>query len=246
MTSIGRPTDGQVDSAMGGPLAEDTLGDGRQDLNRRYGDLTSLADSRPDSGEDNLPPMCGVSSGEADFLKCFHSAISAQSGEGKDKDSDIRDTHRDGAEMIAIAQQPNWMFLTSPSPAASPVTETRALASEVKVNLITEAIERAIRAEMAPQPGQPLSLHVNLGGDAFGLAGLNVTVTPLNIEVVLLRPDPVIQEELAGAAQALADRLMARFSKRTVRVLQSHTRAGSTPRSPLREISNSLSLPAEA
>lgn len=240
MTNVGRPSDGQTGAGIGNFSPRDMLGDGRAALDRRHGDLASLADRLLEADEDSPASARCSTSSEADFLECFRVAIDGRSGDTKNKGGDTRRENLDDRQVIATAEQRNWTFLPPLADMAPALPGARTDAIEAKVSLVTETIERAIQAEMAPQPGQPLNVHIDLADADLSLAGINLTVSPLNIDVVLLRTGSVVSPELIGAAQALADRLVERFSKRAVRVLHSSPSSASASRQfPVRGIPSS-------
>jgi hypothetical protein len=245
MTGIGGPEDGQIGFGTGSFPAQDMLDNDRPGLDRRYGDLSSLAGKETESGEESLNPGPVVTRNEADFLECFRAANSGQPVRARSKDGVRHENHED-MQIIAVAEQRNSVFLATSVNTVSPVTGAAAGAIEAKVSFIAETIERAIRLEMAPQPGQPLNVHIDFADEVLSLQGLNVTVTPLNIEIILLRTGSVVSDELAGAAQSLADRLMARFSKRAVRIVQSVTSSkGDSRQFHLPQIPGTHLLPQE-
>src|SRR5262249_7548980 len=108
----------------------------------------------------------------------------------------------------------------TPADALSPTTEKGPSSIESVVTSVTEAIERSVRAEFTPAAGAPIDIRVTLPGEALGLAGLRIILTKTTLDVVLDRTRSTPSDQLLRAARALADRLMTRFSKKTVRILE--------------------------
>jgi hypothetical protein len=155
---------------------------------------------------------------EAAFLRSFRAAVRGSKRDSEGGDPGTQDEQAQEGRVLATAQQPLWTGLPSPADAAAGA-DTRSPSTEAMVASVTEAIDRAIRAEMAPREGVPLDLRIDLAGENLGLTGIRITVTRTTLDVVLERTDSALGDQLVRAAEALAQRLMTRFSKRTVRVL---------------------------
>jgi hypothetical protein len=197
------------------PVRDDFSGPGGNAGNRR--DFTDLRDGETvEFGEESTGSSSAATGREADFLRSFRAAM--------------RDSKRDAHEqqhaqdeqpepnVLAIARQQLWTGL--PSPADASVTiENESSSIESVVASITETIDRLIRAEMAPRAGAPLNIRFALSEQNLGLAGLRIAITQTTMDVVLEHSGSGMSDELIRAAGTLADRLMKRFSKKTVRII---------------------------
>ena len=212
-----------VDRPGGGPfpgtryLTRDDFSGPHDNLGNRR-DLAGLRDGESlECGEDSAGSSSATLGREADFLRSFRAAI--------------RDFHRDAQEekrgaqdeqtephVLAVAQQPLWTGLPSPAEAAPAAMEKGSSSAESVVASITETIDRLIRAEMAPRAGVPLNVRIPFSDENRGLAGLRITITRTTMDVVFEHTGSVLSDELVRAAEALAERLMTRFSKKTVRI----------------------------
>jgi hypothetical protein len=89
---------------------------------------------------------------------------------------------------------------------------------------IARMVEGALRAELSPVPGRPLTLSFEAlrPGEAAGVVtGVSLTLQDGRLDVTLSRhPDETQDALFLAAAQALAERLGQRFPKRMVRVLE--------------------------
>lgn len=123
------------------------------------------------------------------------------------------------AQLLAAAQQPTG--LPSPVNASEPVPVTSA-AVDAMVTAVTEYIQNAIRSEAVPHAGNTFNLSVTFADDAaaeLGITGISLVVTATSLDVVLQRMSSDVSDELTRAAKTLAERLVTRLSKRTVRIL---------------------------
>jgi hypothetical protein len=87
---------------------------------------------------------------------------------------------------------------------------------------IADRVEASIRAADRPAPGQPLMLRLALGDvpAAEGISAIAVTMTADGLDVTLTRDGGEASQSFVQAAQALAERLQQRFSRRLVRVFE--------------------------
>jgi hypothetical protein len=142
-------------------------------------------------------------------------------GSKRDAEGEQQGTQQDqmpDPRVLAVAEQQIWTGLPSPADTTAS-TGQKCPSTESMVASVMESIDRSIRAEMAPRAGVPLNLKIVFHDESLGLTGLCITVTQTTLDVVFERTSSVVAEEFVRAAQALAERLMMRFSKRTVRIL---------------------------
>ena len=224
MNNVGRP--GSAASAQTallnqgtGYAARNVFDGARRDLGDGSGLQADLAEGEwLELDEGSADPDRATTGREAAFLRSFRAAARGAKRDGQGGDPHAQDEQAAEARVLATAQQPLWTGLPAPADAA-PGSGARSPSTESIVDSVTEIIDRAMRAEMAPRPGTPLDLKIALGDATPGLTGLRITVTPTALDVILERTGPGLSEELVRAAEALAQRLMTRFSKKTVRVL---------------------------
>jgi hypothetical protein len=157
----------------------------------------------------------------AAFEKSIRDA--ARSLDGKAGGDANCDDPKDEPRLLAVADGVVAAGLPVPAfaapPAAVTVTVDRATSTQAMVDSVTERIQQAIVAAAVPTAGKPLNLHIAFGGTTEGLSGIRLVMTPTALDVVLERTGAELGDELACAAQMLAERLAARFSKQRVRIL---------------------------
>jgi hypothetical protein len=216
MNNIGRP---------GGPppgtgyLTQDAFAGPGGDLGDRRGlHADSLEGESLELDEESTGSSHTATEREADFLRSFRAAVrgSKRDAEGEGQGAQQEETPE--PRVLAVAEQRLWTGLPSPADTA-PSSEKRWSSTESMVASVMESIDRSIRAEMAPRAGAPLSLKIAFHDESLGLTGLRITVTQTTLDVVFERTGSVVAEEFVRAAEALAERLITRFSKRTVRIL---------------------------
>ena len=145
----------------------------------------------------------------------------------------------------------------APAPLPSPFAPGAPLGAEAsvlgpttseRVETLANRIEAAVRAELRGEMGPAITLRLDIAGAMPGVDALTLTVSPTLIEVVLTRAAGAdLPSDYAAAAQALADRLQSRFSKRLVRIVEAEAPGGTqTPSRGLEDISRLLAPPGEA
>jgi len=168
----------------------------------------------------------------AAFLDKVRRALS-ESGEAASTDGDA------GApRLLAMAGDPQ---AAASADAAALPAPGRDVPASVRIEALVERIEQSLRGALAPGPGGSLSIRLDLGG-AGGFAGISVSMSPDMVDIVLSRAGFPAAEDLAVAAQVLADRLQMRFPRRIVRVFEAPGRDGGGP-GGLDEIGALLSRP---
>jgi hypothetical protein len=214
MNNIGRPGAHPPGSGF---LTQDAFSGPGGDLGDRRGlDTDFLEGDTLELEEEST--SSSATGREADFLKSFRAAVrgskSGAEGEGQSGQEDQAPEPR----VLAVAEQSLWTGLPSPADATSG-TKKQWPSTESMVASVMESIDRSMRAEMAPRAGAPLNIKIAFHDEALGLTGLRITVTQTTLDVVFERSGTAATEEFVRAAEALAQRLMTRFSKRTVRIL---------------------------
>jgi hypothetical protein len=186
---------------------------------RDSGDRRDLADLLDgeflEFGEESSSAMAGR---DTDSLRNFRAAIRDAKRDAEDEKEDTQQ-EQPHVQVLAVAQQPFWTGLPSPVDAVLGPAEGSVSSTEDTVASVAEAIDRAIRADMAPRARATLDLRLAFDNESLGLAGLRITITPTTLDVVFERTQTGYPEELVRAAERLAQRLMTRFSKKTVRIL---------------------------
>lgn len=165
---------------------------------------------------------------EAGFLRSFRAAIREAKRDSEGQDGQEQPTPE--PRVLAIAEQTRWTGLPTPADAAP--APAAASSTDAIVNAVTEAIDRSIRAEMAPRDGAPLQLALAFPHEELGLTGLYITFTPTTLDVTFERVGPELSEALVRAAEALAARLLTRQSKKIVRILDIEKRPDAADREP--------------
>jgi hypothetical protein len=215
MNNIGRPganppgTGFQTQDTFSGPGGD--LGD-RRGLDADFLDGDALELEEESTGS-------SATGREADFLRSFRAAVRSSKDDAEGQGQGGQEEQTQEPRVLAVAEQSLWTGLPSPAGAATPGTERTWPSTETMVASVMESIDRSIRTEMAPRPGAPLNLKIDFHDESLGLTGLRITVTQTTLDVVFERSGSVAREEFVRAAEALAQRLMTRFSKRTVRIL---------------------------
>jgi hypothetical protein len=217
MNNVGRPG---ANPPGTGFLTQDAFAGPGGDLGDRRGlhaDLLEGGESF-ELDEETTGSSHSTTEREADFLRSFRAAVRGSKRDAEGEGQGAQQEEMPEPRVLAIAEQQLWTGLPSPAGTA-PSTDKRAPSTEAMVASVMESIDRSIRAEMAPRAGAPLSLKIAFHDESLGLTGLRITVTQTTLDVVFERTGSVVPEEFARAAQALAERLITRFSKRTVRIL---------------------------
>jgi hypothetical protein len=214
MNNINKPDAGLSRGA--GFLTQDTLGN---DLGNKRGlDRDLLEGESLDFDEESTETSSTATGRQADLLRSFRAAIHGSKHKNDEKDQDAKKEQTSDLRTLAVAEQRLWTGLPSPADVTPTANEGSASSTEDIVASITEAIDRSIRAEMAPRPGAPLDLKIVFHDESLGLAGLRISVTPTTLDIVLERVGSLASEELVRAANKLAERLMIRFSRKVVRI----------------------------
>ncbi len=167
---------------------------------------------------------------EAGFLRSFRAAIREAKRDSEGQDGQEQQTPE--PRVLAVAEQPRWTGLPTPADAAPATATATASSTDAIVNAVTEAIDRSIRAEMAPRDGAPLRLALTFPQENLGLTGLYITLTPTTLDVTFERVGPELSEALVRAAEALASRLLTRQSKKIVRILDIEKLSETADREP--------------
>lgn len=107
-------------------------------------------------------------------------------------------------------------FDGGPAPAGSATGDVSGRTAEI--TRLAERIERSVDGEMAGGLRSGVSLRLDIQDAGGGPRSLTLTMTATSIDVVLSPPEGGLPDGYAVAAQALADRLQARFSRRIVRI----------------------------
>jgi hypothetical protein len=131
--------------------------------------------------------------------------------------------------LIAVAHAPASFDPLNPAAAAAAAAPARSDAparTEAIAERIATQVEQALKAELWTGAGRPVTLALPLDGMVDGLAGVTLTLSAGSLDIVLQRNGGVVSDDLIKAAQGLAERLQARFARRTVRVLDSVTADG--------------------
>jgi hypothetical protein len=216
MNNIGRP---------GGPppgtgfLTQDAFAGPGGDLGDRRSLHADLLEGEPlEFEEESTGSSQTATEREADFLRSFRAAVRGSRRDAEGEGQGAQQEEMPEPRVLAVAEQQLWTGLPSPADTA-PAAEKKSPSTESMVASVMESIDRSIRAEMAPRAGAPLNLKIAFHDESLGLTGLRITVTPTTLDVVFERTGSVVAEEFVRAAEALAQRLMTRFSKRTVRIL---------------------------
>ncbi len=112
-------------------------------------------------------------------------------------------------------------------PVASPVAGARpeAAGETGRLDAMIERIEKAVSARAVETLPGAVSLKLDFGDLGGSIGGVTITLAPGSIDLVLSRVGETADAPYLQAAQALADRLHARFPKRIVRVLEAEPQA---------------------
>lgn len=214
MSKIGNPNDGQFDRWSGDYPAQAGFDgrdrpSGRGSGGRADGPLKASGWSR----------SLDASLRAAAFEKGLHHAVrNLGDDEGVGNQPGQNRTFAQ-AQLLAIAQSP---MTGLPSPGAAQSADASSPSTAAIVASVTEYIQQSIRADAMPVSGQVLKLSLAFGGDVageIGLTGISLSVTATTLDVVLERAGSEASESLLRAARILSERLMTRFSKQTVRIL---------------------------
>jgi hypothetical protein len=203
--------------AGGRPLAPEEL---RRDLPDRSGQLpgggTGL--SRDGPGRETGQRQYGLDAGLAgDRQALFLDKVRRALGEDGTQDEGD-DTGGPAQRLLAMAGETTAPRLVDglPSPGGPAVAD--ASGRTAGVVQLAERIERSLEGEMAAGWRSGVSLRLDLEDAGDGPRSLTLTMTATSIDVVLSPPEGGLPEDYALAAQALAERLQTRFSRRVVRI----------------------------
>jgi hypothetical protein len=214
MNNVGKPGDVPVNPFQ----TQSSFGGVTGGLGERRGIHGFLDRDSLEFDEETSSSSNSATERETDFLNSLRAAERDSKNDGGSDKESAQEEQGSQSQIIVVVEQRAWTGLPSPAgSAAGP--QAVGSSTESIVNSVTEAIDRSIRAELAPRPGEPLNLKIAFHEESMGLAGLHIIVTPTTLDVVFERTGGIFSEELVRAAQALAERLMTRFSKRTVRIL---------------------------
>ncbi|WP_062012816.1 hypothetical protein [Aureimonas sp. AU4] len=138
------------------------------------------------------------------------------------------DANPDGDD--AALPDPRLLAVAEPGRPAAVVVSSLDGAAERRADALAQGeriarmVEGALRAELSPVPGRPLTLSFEAlrPGEAAGaIAGVSLTLHEGMLDVTLRRnPDGTQDALFLQSAQALAERLGQRYPRRVVRVLE--------------------------
>ncbi len=156
---------------------------------------------------------------QVEFMRRFSAALERNGRKSQGEGSaELRDVKVVEERIIGFAEQRNWTGLPTAAPAEK-AAETPPKLREL-VDKVTQMIVKSISAEAAPRPGQSAEFRFALPEGQLGLSHIRVVLTSATLDVVLERQQSLGADDLAGVASALADRLLTRFSKRAVRIIE--------------------------
>lgn len=151
----------------------------------------------------------------------FLSKVRRALGEnGTDDDGD--GTDEQASRLLAVAGEPAALRLIDGLPATAGLVAGYASGRTAEVARLAERIEQSIKGEMAGNLRSGFRLRLDLQNAGDGPQSLTLTMTTNSIDVVLSSPEGGLSADYALAAQALADRLQARFSRRVVRIYEAN------------------------
>lgn len=154
----------------------------------------------------------------AAFHASLRDALRANANANQTGDETRRCETSDDARLLATAESYSGIFFPLPTNNIPEAPPTSSPDVEATVDSVMKHIEWSIRADIAPRFDQPLNIRVDFAATIAGVTGLTLTMTPTAIDVILERNGSGMSPELAQAAEALAKRLMSRFSKQVVRI----------------------------
>ncbi|WP_338307355.1 hypothetical protein [Bradyrhizobium sp. TM233] len=198
-------------------------------VDARTGPQADLTDGGSLDFDEDPSGSYAMTDREAGFLRSFRAAVREAKRDSEGQNGQEQQTPE--PRVVAVAEQPRWTGLPTPADAV-PALAAAASSTEAIVNAVTEAIDRSIRAEMAPRDGVPLKLALAFPQEGLGLTGLYITLTPTTLDVTFERVGPELSEALIRAAEALAARLLTRQSKKIVRILDIEKRPETADRQP--------------
>jgi len=225
--------------------------------------MTRINGSDPFSGGEGLQAQTRRQEGERELaggLRRFHTAgggddlhagtgrreDAAAGGEGGERlrrfaESLKRADAKEAGDGESARGEPRLLALAEPgrpavAEAATGPADTgaeRRADAVAQTERIARMVEGALRAELSPVPGRPLtvSLKALRPGETTGaIAALSLTLRDGMLDVVLRRAEAGGADDalFLQAAQALAERLGARFPKRVVRILEDESAPRST------------------
>lgn len=149
-------------------------------------------------------------------------------GIGDDRENAFRDRMRhalgevaDGTGASEDAARTRLLAVAGgmPLPAGLPVAAAEGGAGRAEwAGVLVDRVEQALRAQPLDGARAGISLKLDLADPVHGVTGLTITMSAAGIDVVLTRAGAEATAAWLAAAQALADRLQARFPGRMVRV----------------------------
>lgn len=172
---------------------------------------------------------------QAFFLDKVRRALVENRAEGDAGDADGM-----APRLLAVAGEVVAPRLFEGAPAKAGPDAGDASGRVAEITRLAERIERSVEGEMAGNLRSGISLRLELQDAGDGPRGLTLTMTATSIDVVLSSPEGGLPEDYALAAQALADRLQARFSRRIVRIHEAGDGRGMKASHGLDEISRLL------
>lgn len=157
---------------------------------------------------------------------------------GEAKIVEDRNDEQGSQRLLAIA---GVGVASLPANAVAPADQQVGLSPGVanQVDMLTHRIEQALRAEMRDGVPAGFSLRLDLP-DAGSISGVTITMSSDSIDIVFTRAGSETTAEYLLAAQALAERLQARFSRRIVRIHEVDGSPETKPSQGLDEISRLL------
>lgn len=152
-----------------------------------------------------------------DFLKSYNAAKHNAENEKHGAETETQSTAAD-ERVIAVAQHLGWTGLPTAATVQQPIVTQPEMAS--LIDTITQLVTKAISADAASHAGQAARFRFALPEGNLGISHVQIIMTSSTIDVVLERPGLASGDKFATAANTLADRLLTRFSKRSVRIIE--------------------------
>lgn len=182
--------------------------DGREGLPRRFGEMRNGLGEGMRSGEFAFGGGM-TEERENAFRDKMAAALQAKAGDGQGEDLP-------STRLIAVAGEAPPLFPAAPQAVGEPASSGTGRPAEIAS--LVDRVESSLAAELSRSGGPQLTLRLDLPDAAFGIAGFSISITADAIDVVLDRGGAAASDEIAAAAQALADRLQQRFARKTVRI----------------------------
>lgn len=217
MTRVGHG--GPGDAGQGAPdfAGRESFEGGREAFRQRDGGETSgRREGRAGLLGGRLAGGDGSPFASADRSAAFERSVEAAAGD-RVQTAAVEDApERDRVLALVEWAAPPSPFI--PEPVVPPLAPL-APNIEARVTDVVSRVEQAIRAELFQDAGRPVSIRIELPENGDGVQSITIAMSATTLDVRLQRGDGRVTDDLLAAAQALAERLQARFSRRVVRVL---------------------------